>query len=220
MIATYESFVSRVEENGFMTFTNNPWGSASLEREVQGSVWGDHLPDPPWSWKNRIAAQQRALYGHALGGVLVFIAPEWIPTFFAATRAGSDIEERYARGLVDNLSIRVIRELRAMPSLAAYQLRASLGMQGKEKGKLEHTLRKLEREMLVSIGGAAHKINKKGQPYGWQINEFWLCEAFYAPYIEQAKELEPQEARERIYRRMTEQGGDLAARTVFPPLQD
>ena len=220
MIDTYERFLQRVDENGFMTFTNNPWGSASLEREVLGSVWGDTLPDPPWSWKNRIAAQKKGLYGHVLGGRLAFVSMEWVPVFFAALRPERDIEERYADGLVEHLAVRTMRELRAMPCAASYQLRASLGLQGKEKGKLEHALRKLEQEMYVSIGGSVQKMNKKGQPYGWQINEFWLCEAFYGDALEAAGAMDPRDAREKIYARMVEQGGELAARTVFPPLRD
>lgn len=215
MIGTYEAFAGRVRENGFMTFTDNPWGSASLEREVAGSVWGDTLPDPPWSWKNRIAARQEALYGHVLGGRLTFVAPEWIPIFFAAARPERDIRERYEDGAVDNLSLRVIDELRTLPCMAAYQLRAALGMQGKQKGKLDGALRRLEREMYVSIGASVHKINKRGEPYGWGVNEYWLCEAFYPPYLEAAREIGPEDARERIFARMREQGGDPSAQRVF-----
>lgn len=201
MIATYEQFCERVEENGFMTFTNNPWGAASLEREVEGSVWGDTLPDPPWNWKNRIAAQQRALYGHVLGGRLTFVSLGWTSVFFAALRPEDDIEERYAAGLVDNLALRVAREMRAMPCSTNYQLRGTLGLSGKEKGKMEGALRKLEREMFLSIGASTQKRNKKGEPYGWQINELWLTEAFYAPQLESSYTMERDEARGKILQR-------------------
>ncbi len=215
MIKTYEEFCARVEETGFMTFTDNPWNAPSLEGEVFGSVWGDQLPDPPWAWKNRIAEQGRALYGHVLGGRHAFVSLGCLPTFFAAMRPKDDIEERYANGTVDNLTLRVARELRAFPRATKPKLRGMLGLSGKEKGKLEGALLRLERELFACVGAAVQRRNKKGEPYGWQINELWLCEAFYAPQLEASAGIDRQEARAAILANIQKHGGNPDARAMF-----
>jgi hypothetical protein len=215
VITTYEQFCQRVVECGFMTFTNNPWGAPSLEREVFGSVWGDELADPPWAWKNRIAEQQIALYGHALGGRNVFVSMAWVPVFFAANRPERDIEERYGDGLVDNLCIRVARELRALPVTTKFGLRNALNLHGKEGNRIEGAVLKLEREMFLSTGASTQKINKKGEPYGWHVNEIWLCEAFFDPQLGEAAQMERDDARERISEHILRCGGDPGAAKLF-----
>jgi hypothetical protein len=215
MIKTYDQFCDAVAEEGFMTFTRNPWGAPSLEDRVYGTVWGDELPDPPWAWKNRIAEQGKALYAHALGGRNVFVSMAWLPVFFAAYRPQEDIEERYAEGLVENLTLRVAREMRAMPRRIKADLRAGLGLTGKEKGRMEGALNRLEREMFLSIGATTHKRNKRGEPYGWGVNELWLCEAFYAKELELAEGIDREEARERIRERIREAGGEPDGYKLF-----
>lgn len=213
----YEEFVRRVEETGLYPLSDNPWGIPSLWGETEESQWHTGLEaDDPWQWKSRIVAERKLYYGHVPGGRLSFIMPRLLPVFFAAYRMDVDIEERYANGQVDQRTLSVARAFRRMPCMPSYQVRQEIGAGSKEKGKVDGAMLRLEKEMFISIGAMTHKRNKKGEPYGWGVNERWLSEAFFPEELEASRAIPRREAREEIARLVRDLGGNPEAERLFP----
>lgn len=215
MLTSYDQFVSRVHEQGLMLMSNNPWGLPSLTGQTDEKLWHTGEATDPWRWKNLIAAQGHALYAHVPGARLAFIAMDWVPDFLAAFRPREDIEERYTQGSVSNITLRISREYRNAPCMCAYRAREMMGIEPGAKSRFDAAVTKLEREMFLCIGAHTFKKNKKGEPYGWPVNEILLVEAFYAPQLELARAIAPSQAKERIASLVTDLGGNLGAARFF-----
>ncbi len=213
---TYDDFTARVRETGLYILSENPWGLPSLWQDTKDSPWHTGIFDEdPWKWKNRIAADGIAYYGHVAGGRLCFISMEWLPLFFAAFRHAEDIEERYFAGEVDRRALDIVRLFREMPCMPVYALRQKLGVPGKEKGKLNGAVLRLEKEMILSIGADTQRLNRLGEPYGWSVNEHRLTEAFYTAQLDASQNINPRDAQAQITALCEKLGGKLSQARFF-----
>ena len=86
-LETYEDFLARVDELGFMALSKSVAGLPCLGAETRPEQW--HTGDPqtdPWQWKDRAAEQKQVAYGCILGGQKGFVAARLYPAFYAACR--------------------------------------------------------------------------------------------------------------------------------------
>ena len=81
----YEDFIERVNELGFIAFSNALPGFPSLTQETPGGIWFTGNPDTdPWHWKDRAAEEKKLSFGCVLGGFKGFIAPRMYSLFYIA----------------------------------------------------------------------------------------------------------------------------------------
>jgi len=74
LLATYQDFIHRVEELGFLPMSNILLGYPSLGAETPGHIWHTGLETDPWQWKDRAAGEKQLAYGCILGGHKGFVS--------------------------------------------------------------------------------------------------------------------------------------------------
>lgn len=171
-LLSYQDFLNRVEELGFLTFSGIVDGLPSLIGETPKEIW--HTGDPetdPWQWKDRAAQEKRMAFGCVLGGNKGFIAPRLYPVFLAACRPSEEMEERRYNGLVSQTVWELWKLFEERRVLDTSEIRSCMGVTGKKGGsRVDSAIVELQKLFQITVAGSRRKIDRKGQPYGWNIN--------------------------------------------------
>lgn len=207
MIRCYEDFVKALLQCGFCMGGSNPEGIFTLipwdwKEEPQDSPIRWHTGDPeadPWEWYSRVVTERRdiacaKLFFRKTG----YLTRDWYPYFLAVRRRGRSFEEDYADGTMSRLEKQVYDCVSAGP-VAYHNLKAALGITGKEQSRLERAVVSLQSRMYITSCGKQQKISRAGLPYGWPSVVFCTTEAFMGDAVfEKAAKLGEQEAAEAI----------------------
>lgn len=163
---TYEQFLARVEELGFLPLSPLCTGLPSLCSETAESAWHTGLETDPWQWKDRSAVEKRLAYGCILGGHKGFITNRMYPIFFAACHPVEPMAERWAAGSVSARVWKIWQLFEEHGAINVSRLRQILG----EKGSaVDSALEQLQREFYITVDGNDRKLSAKGEPYGWPV---------------------------------------------------
>jgi hypothetical protein len=180
-IATYEDFIERAEELGFLTLFPTIPGLPSLEEETPPGIWfqDDEAADP-WSWKSRAAEEKRLAYGCLLGGAKGFVAPRMYAHFFRVFHRRS-VEERWRDGVLSPLAWKAWSAFQDRAAAGTRELRRLTGAKG---GKLDAVLADFQRTYDLAIAGREYRIDRTGRPYGWASNLYqpvprWVPEGWW-----------------------------------------
>jgi hypothetical protein len=181
MIETYEDFIFRVEELGFMSLSQVIPGLPSLVSETPPGLW--HTDDDatdPWDWKDRAADEKLLAYGCILGGTKGFVAPRMYPHFYAAFHLAS-IEERWNDGLLSPLAWKVWQIFQDRPRVGTREIRR---LAGENSGRLDAVLVSLQRSFDLTVSGREYRTGKDGAPFGWPSNAYsrveeWVPESWW-----------------------------------------
>lgn len=167
----YDDFLDRVEELGFMAFSDILDGLPSLVSETPGRNW--HTGDPetdPWCWKDIAAGEKRLAFGCILGGNKGFVAKRLYPVFYEAYNPRQSMEERRYDGLVSQAAWDVWKLFGEHRELDTGEIRRLAGTTTKKGGRMDSAIKELQRFFYITVAGSRRKTNKMGQPYGWHIN--------------------------------------------------
>lgn len=190
---SYNEFVDAVKEHGFMFFTETPWGFRSVAGSIEGYVW-----DEPWGWKNRIAEEGHAVYGHCVAGRLAFIALESLPLFVAAFHPWEEPLSRYEMGEMDKLTLDVYDKI-VEGLQTKTEIRKALHLNAKgDASRVDTALRSLQASFDVGIGAETQRLNRQGQPYGWAVNTFLCLENTYPEAFAEAAAMEREDALQAV----------------------
>jgi hypothetical protein len=185
MLTTYSSFLSRIDELGFMTLSPVLTGLPSLSAETLESQW--HTGDPetdPWRWKDRAAEDKAAAYGCILNGHKGFVSARMYALFYSACRPGETMEERWANGHVKPVTWELYRLFQDSSQLDTSAIRREMRVRARSgAGKVDAAVQELQSQFYVTGAGSRRKIAKNGQPYGWAAQvyervETWAPEAW------------------------------------------
>lgn len=174
ILDTYEEFVERVNQLGYMAFSAIMPGFPSLDRETRPGQWhtGDHKTDP-WCWKDRAAKEKKLAFGCLLGGHKGFISQKLYPYFYMACHPREDIEERWMEGKVGLAEWQVWQLFGRGDELNTSEIRKAMGVTKKQGAeKVDSALKELQRCFYITVSGNRRKVNKRGEPYGWAINTY------------------------------------------------
>jgi len=200
MLTTYPSFLSRVEELGFMPFSRFLPGFPSVAAETPSNIWYTGVEDTdPWRWKDRAAEEKRLAYGCILGGHKGFVTGRMYPIFLAAYRPAQSMPELYAAGLVEQMVYRLWQLFDEYRTLDTHRLRRLMGVNKSTSSRVDAILRCLQQEYAITVSGSAQKVSASGQLYGWRSNIYTLVED-WAPssWLQEAGEWSAEEARALI----------------------
>ncbi len=101
LLITYEEFLHRVDELGFMALSDFLAGFPSVSEETLEENWHTGDPDTdPWCWKQRAATEKRLAFGCILGGHKGFVSARLYSLFHTAFRPEEHMEVRRASGQV------------------------------------------------------------------------------------------------------------------------
>ncbi len=200
MLTTYPSFLSRVEELGFMPFSHFLPGFPSVAAETPSNIWytGEDETDP-WRWKDRAAEEKRLAYGCILGGHKGFVTGRMYPIFAAAYRPAMSMPELYATGLIEQMVWRTWQLFDEHRSLDTHRIRRLMGVSKQTSARLDAIIRRLQQEFYITVSGSAQKVSAKGELYGWRSNVYQMIEDWApAEWLQEAGLWSAQEARSLI----------------------
>lgn len=146
----------------------------SLEQAAQENPWYSGTILDPWPWRIRVAEEGKALYGHFYAGKLAFCSMDFLPVLLYTITPENDFAYRFERGEISPLQKAIVEVLQKEDSMRKDLLRKRVGEEN--KALFERSLVSLEQDLILCISGQSKKVNKKGQPYGWPINEYALVE--------------------------------------------
>lgn len=171
-LVKYEDFLDRVDELGFMAFSNILPGFPSLAEETPSHIWhtGDDESDP-WRWKDRAAEDKRIAFGCILGGHKGFISARMYPVFFKAFHPRIHMEERRAAGQLNQTVWQLWQLFETSTLMDTMDIRRHLGVTKKKgAGRVDAAIIELQKTFNITVSGIRQKLDKFGQPYGWRIN--------------------------------------------------
>lgn len=199
-LTTYQDFISRVEQLGFMALSNILPGFPSLSAETPDELWHTGLETDPWRWKDRAAQEKRLAYGCILGGHKGFVAARMYSIFFRAYNPIENMPERWSAGKVKQTTWRLWQFFEERGSLNTSQARKLLGPSpAKSASQIDAAIQDLQREYYITVSGNEQKISADGNLYGWPSN-IYTCAVDWAPseWLETVNEWSPEEAKALI----------------------
>ncbi len=181
-ISSYEDFVARVEELGFMSLFPAIPGLPSVEDETPPGIWfQDDTTTDPWNWKSRVAEEKRLAYGCLLGGIKGFVAPRMYGHFHAAFHLAS-VESRWKDGVLSPLAWKAWSQFDARAGIGTRELCVLCGV---KSGRLDSVLADLQRTYDLTVAGREYRLDRSGRPYGWPSNRYetvgsWVPEEWWS----------------------------------------
>ncbi len=178
ILRTYEEFIERVKDCGFMTLSNVLDGLPSVAGETHEDMWhtGNKETDP-WSWKSRCAQDKKLAFGCIIGGHKGFVSPEMYNIFYLAYHPEGTMISRWESGHINQNQWKLWNLFKEKGILSTKDIRDEMGVTKKKGGSAVDTaLKQLQKEYYITVAGSKRKINKQGEPYGWPANTYELVE--------------------------------------------
>lgn len=200
-LQTYEEFLCRVDELGFMTLSNVLPGFPSLTEETPKEIW--HTSDrdtDPWCWKDRAAEEKKLAFGCILGGNKGFVSARMYQLFYMAFHPNEHMEERREAGQVSQIAWKLWQLFESKTLINTGDIRREMGVTHKKGGsKVDAAVIELQQYFYITVAGNSRKLDKFGKPYGWAANVYdkvmnWVPEE----WMKENDSLSQEEALERI----------------------
>lgn len=212
LLNSYEEFLGRVDELGFMSLSNILPGFPSLSEETPEENWHTGDPDTdPWCWKDRAAEEKRLAFGCILGGHKGFVAAHMYSAFYTAFRPEEHMEERREAGQISQTVWQLWQIFEEKTLLNTSDIRHEMGVTLKKGGsKVDKAIMELQQYYYITVAGSRRKKDKYGQPYGWAANVYDKVEN-WAPqeWMKPEPGLNCDEARELILANVIAVGRNL-----------
>lgn len=200
-LKTYNEFINRVNELGYMPLSSIAEGFPSVVSETLRGQWhtGDFETDP-WQWKDRAAEEKKLAFGCILGGNKGFVSKRMYSYFYTLYRSGKTIEERREDGLVSREVWELYKLFNTKSTMDTAEIRREMGVTAKKDGsRLDSAIAELQKYYFITVSGNRRKINKLGQPYGWPANTYDKVENWVpAGWIENSHKIDLEDARDTI----------------------
>ncbi|GCE45647.1 hypothetical protein EI42_03568 [Thermosporothrix hazakensis] len=197
-ITSPDDAVALVNTLGFCT-----WGPISrldfpnLADHMGETAWS--VLDRTWTWKDDLHFEQRLYYAKLIAGQPSFLSPDFLPDFIAALGEGErDPFRLYLDGRLSRQARDIYEYLSENPVQPTRDLRRGLRLNEKSmKTVTERALLELQRRFLIC------KVDLTGRTRGTYSYIWDLAERYWPSAFEQAKQIEPEAARERIRERLS-----------------
>ncbi len=201
ILKSYNDFIDRVNELGFMALSNIHEGFPSLSSETSKNQWhtGEFDSDP-WQWKDRAAEEKKLAFGCILGGNKGFVSARMYPYFYRAYKPTLSMEERWEQGVISPELWNLWKLFNDKTLMDTAEIRKDMGVTAKSGGsKLDRAIVELQKEYFITVAGNRYKLNKQGEPYGWPANIYDKVDS-WAPFewIEKTCNTNVEESRETI----------------------
>lgn len=189
---------------GFVPLFKNEIPGFSVEEHANPDFWwsGDESRDP-WEWRMQIARSHRAAYGKFFDGKAGFISLEWLPAFANFRRDGYDFDSLCDDGLARHREKMIMDCFTAGGQLYSFEIKEKAGY-GKDGLKnFEGVMTGLQSKLYLVVSDFQRKLNKRGEPYGWNIalyerpEDIWGYEAVTSGYSSDCR-ASRESVRERI----------------------
>lgn len=188
MVNSFQEFCEEVHRCGFSMGGGNAKGIYAVvpfdwQNPMPGCPVQWHTGDPetdPWEWRMRVLEEQKEIaYGKVFFGTSGYIAKEWYPYFLAVRRREMDFEEWYEEGKSSQLEKLIYETITENKRIALHDLKSACGITKETSGQFDKALTNLQKNLFVTMCGRMPKLNKQGEPYGWNSTVFCTVEQFW-----------------------------------------
>ena len=174
---------------------------------------GDPDTDP-WQWRMRILEERSDIaYAKLFFRTSGYIARDWYADFYAVRRAGDSFQDAWVSGTVTQAEKRIYDVL-ARGEFAYHELKALGGFRKEDHAAFERAILELQMRMFITASGFTQKINKYGEPYGWDITVFARVEDFWQSRGYTLPELDPEESYDRIREQIMKLNPNAQEKTI------
>lgn len=206
-----------IREIGFLPLFKGDIRGFSVEEHTNPGDWWAGVPEKdPWEWRTVLAGEEDIAYGKLFRNRAGFISKEWFPVFASFRRDGYDFDSRYEDGLASRKAKNIIDVLTEHKSLMSHDIKKLAGF-GKEGAKgFEGAMTLLQMQTYITVRGFRHKLNKRGEEYGWSVSEYSLIEELFGEdYVHSAYSVPAAECREQIIARLRNLFPDTSYETAL-----
>ena len=211
MVNSFEEFCSEIHRCGFSMGGGNAKGIYAVvpydwKTTIPGCpvVW--HTGDPetdPWEWRMRVLEEQKNIaYGKVFFGTSGYIAKEWYPMFLAVRRQGMALNDWYEIGKINYFEKQIYDVIAENKKIALHDIKSECGITKETNSQFEKALVNLQKNLFITMCGRMPKLNKYGEPYGWNSTVFCTVEEFWGEDLSEGISYE--EAYQAIHDRILE----------------
>lgn len=211
MVNSFNEFCEEVHRCGFSMGGGNSKGIFA----IIPFDWKTTLPDcpivwhtgnpetDPWEWRMRVLEERKDIaYGKVFFGTSGYIAKEWYPYFLAVRRQGMSFEDWYEIGKANQLEKTIYNAIRDNKKIALHDLKQECGITKETSSQFDKALTNLQKNLFVTMCGRMPKLNKFGEPYGWNSTVFCTVEEFWGEDL--SGKVSYDEAYQKIHDRILE----------------
>ena len=108
-----------------------------------------------------------------------FISKEWYPYFLAVRRQGMTLTDWYEIGKISYFEKQIYDVIAANKKIAFHDIKNECGITKETNAAFEKALVNLQKNLFITMCGRMPKLNKYGEPYGWNSTVFCTVEDFW-----------------------------------------
>jgi len=207
-VKSMKDLAALVQEAGILPFFANELEGYSLEECVDPRYYFPDEGEGVWEWKGPVIRETGCAYGKFFHGKAAYISEEWYADFAAWRRDGYDFEGMYEDGLVRREDKRIYDILTGHGSMLSKELkRIGEYRKGGHKG-FDSAITRLQMSAFVVVSDFEYERDRTGKEYGWGVARYETPEKrFGEKFARQMDEKSPEEAEERVFRRLKELTG-------------
>lgn len=221
MVNSYAEFCEELIKSGFSMGGGNAKGIYA----IIPFDWKEMLPDcpvrwhtgepetDPWEWRMRVLEERNDIaYGKVFLGASGYITKEWYPYFLAVRRQGLVFDEWYDEGKASQLEKNIYEVISENGKVALHDLKKLCGITKETSSKFDRALTNLQKNFFITMCGRTQKLNKSGEPYGWNSTVFCTVEEFWGEDL--SIDVSVEEAYQKIHDRILELNPEAEEKTI------
>ena len=216
LLMYYQDFIERVDELGFMSYSNILPGLPSLHNETPKSIWyTGNIDTDPCCWKDRVAGEKKLAYGSIIGGNKGFVSERMYSKFYTAYHMKTSMEESWENGHVSEMTWKLWNLFEKDLKYGTSELRKILGVTPKDGGsRLDKSLTELQHCYYITISKTEQRIDKNGHPYGSPQNVYEKVLNWVPKDWMKDTEISEEEARELIIQTVLSMGQNISRNQI------
>ena len=193
-----------IRYTGFLPLFTCSIPGFSVEENVNPAVWFKPDTEGPWEWRSMIAQKKDIFYGKFAENKAVFVHRDWFGALCNYRRNGYDFDTRYELGMATRRDNAIIELLSEEGSMLSTTLRGRAGFGKGGYKNFEPTMTDLQLQTYVCIQSFDKRLNKQGQPYGWDVTRYTRPEHLLPPdYMDAAYAEDPAASFDRMVSHLT-----------------
>lgn len=200
----YKELEEFIEEVGFLPLFETSIPGFSVEEHTDPSFWWAGNPEAdPWEWRTVIANEGKIAYGKFFGKRAGFISKKWFPYFANMRRDGYDFDSLWDDGKANMRQKKIMDLFEDDTRLFSYEVKEKAGFGKGGLKNFEGTITDLQMMTYLCMRDFKKRINKKGEPYGWDVAIYAKPEQLFGyKHVTKAYKESPDESRERIIKQI------------------